>query len=156
MNTSSMDSSSVETSCPITYLTRNEIDSRRIYEVSQEQDIFYDVVALWTWIKLKPFFPHNRQELTPLEFSKVKSHIDNLNVIHLFRKPGPPTINGHGCITYTSLDSTRILKCFSNGHVVSKPSGYTCERFNPWNDEQIKLRRIPTFGEWSAQMSSGL
>jgi len=142
--------------CPITFLSRGELDPSRIYEVDRARNIFYDVVALNKWLQSNPRFPHNREPVTIQQLDCILNQIESMNTILLYRIGTPPTFDTSGCVTYQSEDGKYSLRCFGNGHVAEKPSGYKISTpyLNPWMDDVVTLKKIPMFGEWAQRMKS--
>jgi len=142
--------------CPITFLSRSELDPARIYEVDRERNIFYDVVALNQWLQSNPRFPHNREPVTIQQLDHILNQIESMDTICLYRIGIRPTFDANGCVTYQSEDGKYSLRCFGNGHVVEKPSGYKISTpyFNPWTNDVVTLKKIPMFGEWAQRMKS--
>jgi hypothetical protein len=168
--------------CPITFLSRKEIEENKsiVYEVDKVRNIFYDVIALGTWIKKSkmrhpqdpPTFPHSREPMTQEHIDEIQTQIDKSeqNILFLSRPKGPPKFNGHLCVVYMSADGVFQVKCYGNGTIVSKPNGYQVVGhlseaedqnhqkyqnlpFNPWLHDAIILKRVPTFGEYCTSFS---
>ena len=130
--------------CPITLLSRGELDPSCIYDVDLKRNIFNDVVALNKWLNHSSLFPHNRELVTIQHLDRIFNQIESINTTLLYRIGSPPTFDTSGCVTYMSKDGKYSLRCWGNGHVVEKPSGYkiSTPNLNPWMYEVVTLKKI--------------